>query len=66
MPSEFQKKSSEFAKKCFDDIREMSKDGQGVSRQGYSPVETRFSNILRKSETNLILKFLPIKPEMFG
>ncbi|WP_290090542.1 Zn-dependent hydrolase [Turicimonas muris] len=55
MPSEFQKKSSEFAKKCFDDIREMSKDGQGVSRQGYSPVETQVLEYFKKigNELNL-------------
>lgn len=56
MPSEFQKKSSEFAKKCFDDIREMSKDGQGVSRQGYSPVETQVLEYFKKIGTELNLE----------
>ncbi len=41
MATVFQEKNKDFAKKCFDDIRAMSKDVQGVSRQGYSEVETK-------------------------
>ena len=37
MPSEFQKKSSEFAKNASTTSAEMSKDGQGVSRQASLP-----------------------------
>lgn len=40
MMTEFQKDSLPFAQKCFDDVRAMSKDEQGVSRQGYSSIET--------------------------
>ena len=31
----------EFCSKIFDDVRAMSKDGPGVTRQGYGPVETK-------------------------
>ena len=41
MSNEFQNEMQLFAAKCFDDIREMSKDTLGVSRQGYSELETR-------------------------
>ncbi len=41
MTTSFQEKNLAFAQKCFDDVREMSKDKLGVSRQGYSPVETK-------------------------
>ncbi len=41
MTTVFQEKNRDFAKKCFDDIRAMSKDVKGVSRQGYSEVETK-------------------------
>ena len=38
--SELQQKGLEFAKKIFDDIRAMSADVQGVTRQAFSAKET--------------------------
>ena len=48
MTTDFQKDSLVFAQKCFDDVRAMSKDTTGVSRQGYSPVETKVLEYFKK------------------
>lgn len=56
MVSEFQLKNTEFAQKCFDDIRAMSKDGLGVSRQGYSSVETAVLEYFKKIGQQLNLE----------
>lgn len=45
--SEIQNKGLEFAKKIFDDIREMSRDVQGVTRQAFSAKETEVLNYLK-------------------
>ncbi|MCD8340315.1 MAG: Zn-dependent hydrolase [Burkholderiales bacterium] len=47
MLTPFQEHNYNFAKKCFDDVREMSKDGIGVSRQGYSAMETKVLDYLK-------------------
>ena len=41
MTTEFQTEMNSFAEKCFEEIREMSQDTLGVSRQGYSELETK-------------------------
>lgn len=53
--SDLQLKGAAFAEKIFDDIREMSRDVQGVSRQGYSEKETQVLEYLKKigEELNL-------------
>lgn len=43
--SELQQKGLEFAKKIFDDIRAMSADVQGVTRQAFQPKKLKFSII---------------------
>ena len=48
MTTDFQKESLSFAQKCFDDVRAMSKDTTGVSRQGYGPVETKVLEYFKK------------------
>ena len=49
MTTDFQKDSLVFAQKCFDDVRAMSKDTTGVSRQGYSLLKQRFLSTSKKS-----------------
>ena len=44
--SDLQTKGAAFAQKIFDDIREMSRDVQGVSRQAFSAKETEVLNYL--------------------
>lgn len=53
--TKFQEENLSFAQKCFDDIRAMSKDTLGVSRQGYSEVETKVLDYFKKigQELNL-------------
>lgn len=45
--SELQTVAAAFAQKVFDDIREMSRDVQGVSRQGYSQKESEVLDYLK-------------------
>ncbi len=45
--SDLQVKGAGFAQKIFDDVREMSRDVLGVTRQGYSAKETEVHNYLR-------------------
>lgn len=54
--SEIQNKGLEFAKKIFDDIREMSRDVQGVTRQAFSDKETEVLNYLKAIGQNLQLE----------
>ena len=54
--SEIQNKGLEFAKKIFDDIREMSRDVQGVTRQAFSAKETEVLNYLKAIGQNLQLE----------
>ncbi len=54
--SEIQNKGLEFAKKIFDDIREMSRDVQGVTRQAFSAKETEALNYLKAIGQNLQLE----------
>ena len=56
MTTDFQKDSLVFAQKCFDDVRAMSKDTTGVSRQGYSPVETKVLEYFKKIGVELNLE----------
>lgn len=56
MTTNFQSDSLAFAQKCFDDVREMSKDTLGVSRQGYSPVETKVLEYFKNIGTELGLE----------
>ena len=56
MTTDFQKESLSFAQKCFDDVRAMSKDTTGVSRQGYSPVETKVLEYFKKIGVELNLE----------
>lgn len=56
MTSAFQTQNRAFAQKCFDDIRALSKDKLGVSRQGYSPVETETLEYLKKIGSDLGLE----------
>lgn len=56
MTTDFQKDSLVFAQKCFDDVRAMSKDTIGVSRQGYSPVETKVLEYFKKIGVELNLE----------
>ena len=52
--SELQQKGFEFAKKIFDDIREMSKDTQGVTRQAFSAKETAVLDYLTEIGRSLL------------
>ncbi len=56
MVKKLQQESFDFAQKCFDDIRNLSKDGRGVSRQGYSEIETQTINYFIKIGTDLGLE----------
>lgn len=56
MNTPFQTENLAFAQKCFDDIREMSKDVKGVSRQGYSKMETDVLNYFKKIGEELKLE----------
>ena len=56
MTTDFQKESLSFAQKCFDDVRAMSKDTTGVSRQGYGPVETKVLEYFKKIGEELKLE----------
>ena len=56
MSTDFQREGLEFAQKCFDDVRAMSLDSQGVSRQGYSEVETQVLEYFRKIGEELSLE----------
>lgn len=51
--SELQQKGLEFAKQIFDDIREMSKDVQGVTRQAFSAKETEVLEYLKKNRRKI-------------
>ena len=53
--SELQQKGLEFAKKIFDDIRAMSADVQGVTRQAFSAKETEVLDYLTKIGQSLQL-----------
>ncbi len=57
--SELQQKGLEFAKKIFDDIRAMSADVQGVTRQAFSAKETEVLNYLTKIGQSLQLEITP-------
>lgn len=57
--SELQQKGSEFAKKIFDDIRAMSADVQGVTRQAFSAKETEVLDYLTKIGQSLQLEITP-------
>lgn len=57
--SELQQKGLEFAKKIFDDIRAMSADVQGVSRQAFSAKETEVLDYLTKIGQSLQLEITP-------
>ena len=59
--SELQQKGFEFAKKIFDDIREMSKDTQGVTRQAFSAKETAVLNYLTEIGRSLQLEIVSDK-----
>ena len=54
--SELQHKGLEFAKKIFDDVREMSRDVQGVTRQAFSEKETQVLNYLTEIGQKLQLE----------
>ena len=56
--SDLQIKGAAFAQKIFDDIREMSRDVQGVSRQGYSQKETEVLEYLKKLGQELNLEIV--------
>lgn len=57
--SELQHKGLEFAKKIFDDVREMSRDVQGVTRQAFSEKETQVLNYLTEIGQKLQLEIQP-------
>lgn len=57
--SELQQKGLEFAKKIFDDIRAMSADVQGVTRQAFSAKETEVLDYLTKIGQSLQLEIIP-------
>ena len=57
--SELQQKGLEFAKKIFDDIRAMSADVQGVTRQAFSAKETEVLDYLSKIGQSLQLEITP-------
>ena len=57
--SELQQKGLEFAKKIFDDVREMSRDVQGVTRQAFSEKETQVLNYLTEIGQKLQLEIQP-------
>lgn len=57
--SELQQKGLEFAKKIFDDIRAMSADVQGVTRQAFSAKETEVLDYLTKIGQSLQLEITP-------
>ena len=59
--SELQQKGFEFTKKIFDDIREMSKDTQGVTRQAFSAKETAVLNYLTEIGRSLQLEIVSDK-----
>ena len=61
--SELQKKGFDFAKKIFDDIRVMSRDVQGVTRQAFSAKETEVLEYLTAIGRTLDLE---IKPDRAG
>ena len=61
--SELQQKGFDFAKKIFDDIREMSRDVQGVTRQAFSAKETEVLEYLTAIGRTLDLE---IKPDRAG
>lgn len=61
--SELQQKGFDFAKKIFDDIREMSRDVQGVTRQAFSAKETEVLEYLTAIGRTLELE---IKPDRAG
>ncbi len=56
--SDLQVKGAAFAQKIFDDIREMSRDVLGVTRQGYSPMETKAHDYLRAIGEDLQLEIV--------
>ena len=56
--SDLQVKGAGFAQKIFDDIREMSRDVLGVTRQGYSVKETEVHNYLRTIGESLNLEIV--------
>ncbi len=56
--SDLQTGASAFAQKVFDDVREMSRDVQGVSRQGYSAKETEVLEYLKGIGTELNLEIV--------
>lgn len=56
--SDLQVKGAGFAQKIFDDVREMSRDVLGVTRQGYSAKETEVHNYLRKIGESLNLEIV--------
>lgn len=57
--SELQQKGLEFAKKIFDDVREMSRDVQGVTRQAFSAKETQVLEYLTQIGQKLQLEIQP-------
>ena len=57
--SELQQKGLEFAKKIFDDIRAMSADVHGVTRQAFSAKETEVLDYLTKIGQSLQLEITP-------
>lgn len=57
--SELQQKGLEFAKKIFDDIRAMSADVRGVTRQAFSAKETEVLDYLTKIGQSLQLEITP-------
>ena len=57
--SELQQQGLEFAKKIFDDIRAMSADVQGVTRQAFSAKETEVLDYLTKIGQSLQLEITP-------
>lgn len=59
--SELQQKGFEFARKIFDDIREMSKDTQGVTRQAFSAKETAVLDYLTEIGRSLQLEIVSDK-----
>ena len=64
--SELQQKGLEFAKKIFDDVREMSRDVQGVTRQAFSAKETQVLEYLTQIGQNSNWKFNRIEQAMSG
>lgn len=56
--SDLQVKGAGFAQKIFDDVREMSRDTLGVTRQGYSAKETEVHNYLRAIGESLNLEIV--------